>query len=803
MSAITGSLPPNDDKSNQSTAPVESNIVTTGNLPGRRLNNPLSVFSSYTYQLSLYMVTPDAYQAFVLSGRTKINALSNYNNTGNLTSTQPNTGAFLVAQSGGINRTKDRTIPNPTGKNKYGEDLDYYIDNVKFKTYTKNGTGSSTNHTDLTFDIIEPYGFSFITHLAFAYESLRISLPAEGMLADFSKQFFILGIRFQGYNSKGLPINGPAGFMESFYDIFISKINFKLNGASTTYNIAATFTSAKAQGTAYGMVNNKTSITSVTTVAEAIAQLETALNKNTNGMVYKIQFRKDTAALQNASLINPGDLNVTKRGASGSATKSSDVNEATAVRSTPNPSARNIEFTNDIPIPQAIETIIKQSTFMSDAFNVLDTSSLTPNDKTKTNNVVNKKNNKNSIKWYNISQNITNLKFNVTTNNWDSTITYYIGNFDTPATFSGYTRPSPYMGPSKRYQYWFTGQNTEITNYSQQIDNLYYNIVLDGEGLIEPQPQGTVQVRGKRNNENRTDSIDKGTEKKNTWITSLYDPNAWAQAFITILGDPDLIMNEAANPLEDLYNQYYNPNGSINPNGSEIMIEIDFKEGVDYDKSDGLFVVNSQIMFGKPQTNSISKLNNSTATTDINGDALGTSGLYLNYQDYIKFNQQNNIQGVVYTILEVTSTFKAGQFLQVLRCTIVDRDRLNTNILSDQRTTDQTTNPVNNGITPTAGTATAQGTGFKQVQDDATGVDAQVALIRRSTPTNANNPPAVIPTNFGIVANDDSSAFSGTTQAGVAATSPQTGAASNIRPPALTPGGRIRIRGNPLDIQPI
>ena len=37
--------------------------------PGRRLDNPLGALSSYTYQLSLYMISPDAYDAFVATGR--------------------------------------------------------------------------------------------------------------------------------------------------------------------------------------------------------------------------------------------------------------------------------------------------------------------------------------------------------------------------------------------------------------------------------------------------------------------------------------------------------------------------------------------------------------------------------------------------------------------------------------------------------------------------------------------------------------------------------------------------------------
>ena len=120
--------------------------------PGKRPQNPLANFSSYTYQISLYMITPDAYDAFIESGRKNINAINNISAAGEQTINQqaatreaainsgfvqgvgergrttsppspsaPTTikkgGAFLVAQSGGINNTNSKRAP--------GFDLDF------------------------------------------------------------------------------------------------------------------------------------------------------------------------------------------------------------------------------------------------------------------------------------------------------------------------------------------------------------------------------------------------------------------------------------------------------------------------------------------------------------------------------------------------------------------------------------------------------------------------------------------------------------------------------------------------------
>ena len=84
---------------------------------GRRLDNPLGALSSYTYQISLYMVSPTAYDTFTSTGRTKIVALQNIEG-----SIEGAGSAFLIAQSGGIN--------NETQSRANGFTKDVYIDNL-------------------------------------------------------------------------------------------------------------------------------------------------------------------------------------------------------------------------------------------------------------------------------------------------------------------------------------------------------------------------------------------------------------------------------------------------------------------------------------------------------------------------------------------------------------------------------------------------------------------------------------------------------------------------------------------------
>jgi hypothetical protein len=161
---------------NRSTPTTSTNSTTSANadLPGRRLKNPLGDFASYTYQLSLYMVTPDAYQLFIESGRKNINALQNPggvdpNTLGELgiNTGQINTGgAFIVAQSGGVNPTNNLRAP--------GMNLDYFIDDLSIKhSIAGKATESAINITSIKFSIIEQYGFSFNTQLLRAFETIK------------------------------------------------------------------------------------------------------------------------------------------------------------------------------------------------------------------------------------------------------------------------------------------------------------------------------------------------------------------------------------------------------------------------------------------------------------------------------------------------------------------------------------------------------------------------------------------------------------------------------------------------------
>jgi hypothetical protein len=635
--------------------------------PGRRLQNPLGEFSSYTYQLTLYMITPDAYDAFIASGRKTIDVLTGANASGQ------SGGAYIIAQSGGVNNTASKRAP--------GFELDYYIDDLKITSNT-NGkeTQTASNVSEMSFNIYEPYGFSFISKLKFAGEALQKNSKTKNLdgLQNPSKQFFILGVRFQGYDKNGKIVDGSESFsgdildpnaskaggvFQTFYDIMLTSIKFKIDGRATTYSItAASLPPTTAMGIKRSRIDKGATIVA-NTVREAIdgdsegvEGLLTKLNKTqqdykTGGSieipnVYKVRFigNKEELGfkeLETASIVSKADLDKSKWRMS-NIKNISGVNDSTSTVSKPDSTKRQIVFPSDTPILQAISQIVAQSSFLEEAMKVVYTDSLEPDAGSESDDEVKPDTNK-TIRWYNLSSEVKCLGWDNKVGDFAFEITYVIQPYDTPVVMSAYTNAAAkYYGPHKRYEYWYTGKNSEIINYEQTLNNAYFNVALapNGDGSSQGGSTDVATTPGKRQNQARVGKLDVGMEAQNSYMTSLFDPGSYAEAKITILGDPDFLIQESPGSINDVYNQFYGTDGfRINANGGQVFIEINFKEAQDYNNTTGLLSINESILFWK-------------------------------YPSAILKDIASRGGGISYMVIKVISTFKGGKFTQDLSCTI-------------------------------------------------------------------------------------------------------------------------------------
>jgi hypothetical protein len=770
------------------TTPVQKNVGKDPK-PGTRLKNPLGNFSSYTYQLSLYMITPDAHTAFVANGRKDINAFAKSGaNSGS-------GGAYLILQSGGVNNTLNQRPP--------GMNLDYYIDDLRItNVVSTKQTATSSNITKITFNIVEPIGFSFTTKLKRAREALlkTSKIPNIAKATNASKQFFVLGIRFQGYDVNGELVNASkyfsddtfntspdaSGVYERFYDILFEKVTFKLTGGSTVYSVTAkNIASEVGLHVARGTVDANIEVVSDTVggalngSGQGVTSLFQTMNNNMKKSedAKKREFPDQYAVrfvglgsdnIKDAQLKSEADMDK-KRSSPGPANNANQVNDATGQSVAYDKQKIKISITQGMSVLQAIEKIIKQSTYMTNALETLFVSEETPNANTGSPNIKEQKDPP-RLRWYNVSPEIEVIGFDTKINDFAYKITYVIQPYDTPAATSPYGRAAKYYGPHKRYDYWYTGKNSEILSYEQQLDNAFFNITFNPNG--DPAASGgnakVAQLGNKPTTQDRTGRITPGAEAENTYMTSLFDPGSYAQARIQILGDPDYLMRETAAGVNEVYKQFYqSDNFTINPNGGQVFIEIAFNEGIDYDNNNGTLSINDSIFFW-------------------------------DYPESVR-SGPNALKGVSYQVRECESVFKGGKFTQTLQLQInempdaieaAEKAATGTRETAAAGTINSPLLPLNTertglsqaGDTPTPGTNvnnSSSGTGLKsytltrpgnnlQTVPDADPVSplTGTTTVGSSFTNNPNNP---------TVANDDTVADAGSTTSGFANSSDNEG----------------------------
>lgn len=799
----------------------------------KRLKNPLGALSSYNYQISLYMITPDAMQTFRADGFKSISKIGTVfaNQITDIEGAGITAGAYIVAQSGGINNQFESRAPS------FG--FDYSIDNLSFEVACSKETGSPAAEYNFNFTITEPYGFSFISNLKRASQAIsdynnRIakkkaeiakkkaaaakqrekskegetnpnrqgdqtsttpqtdnSNTSTGSSStpsnpdNATKQLFVLGIRFFGYNASGKPVRGTDttaatnsfnsvllngdnsiitqeidpgntsyNLFERYYPILLTEVKTTLDGKATRYDCVATGLAMEALGTKRGMINNNITVTG-STVGEQLDDLMAQMNKEQKnlqkkstevGYTYDIKYASeyDASRIRNSKIVSKADLDKYKWPGSG-AEKTQESNSNTeSQQAKPKNDARTLTIKGQTSIIQAINQIVAQSSFLEDALRTVFTTSLEP-DQDKSSAPALDLSGKKTIEWISITPDISNLKWDSNTADWKYDLNYVLNVYDTPVLDTAYTNPGKkYYGPVKRYEYWYSGTNTEVLKYQQVLDNNYYTTFISDDFGKDAKDKKANQ-NGGQNTQDATNGSGNasgvtsskvanqktgqptqgkqgmGMEAQNSYLTSLFDISAQATATISILGDPDWLMatNNTQEGLDEttVYNKFYGTDGfAISPSGGQVFFEIDFKEAIDY-KSEGMEIptkdgsgvsgapgtlsINSSIMFWK-DPKSVSKL----------------------------------VRGLSYSCNKVKSEFRNGMFTQTLTA--------NLNTFADAGSIDDGTGRENNNPTTNSGpnkgnsNATTSNNGLLKAPEDQIVVSAKGARITPSDPLPAD-----------------------------------------------------------------
>ena len=204
------------------------------------LPNKLHEYATYTYGISLHLLTKEEYNAVVRS--------------------EEYTPKRVLVASAGRYNTLGEEDPNSLVRNKYFS-RDFYFDNLEITTIIGNTEfNRMTNAVDINFTLIEPYGITFLNNLISACADPEVGSP------NYLDMPYLIELNFFANSDAGELINKIPGLTKRF-PVMITKMDVKASVKGSEYKIKAQpFNHSAYQSTTVGVP------VAVTVVAGTVAE---------------------------------------------------------------------------------------------------------------------------------------------------------------------------------------------------------------------------------------------------------------------------------------------------------------------------------------------------------------------------------------------------------------------------------------------------------------------------------------------------------------------------------------------------
>jgi hypothetical protein len=674
-------------------APADDGAPNTQNAVQREINtlfgndrivpqpNVLDQYASYTYSISLYAITVEAFQKMV--------------NTRTLTLD----GKFLLIQSAGA---------PVLGRNEYFSN-DYYIESLVIESAILGGSvRSAHNVNNFTMTVIEPNGLSLIDNLEKAATSIRGDSAATR--SSWGATNYLLILRFYGYNDQGELVKvanpGPNGttdtnaIVEKFYPVRLETVNFTIENKLVEYQItgsAEQYTTAAS--TARGTIPHNIELNGQT-VQQILAGADTqtavdqgregrdrglapsgppvdqgregrhppvgtavpppkattaptvvdtqrkglfgALNQFQQARVkaekqsiadeYEIEFVGTAIRDAAVNFHNPGSLALSSTPMIVPTTSRNAVlGETSAV----DPAGRIASVTAGQQIVQVIDGIIRNSTYIKSqqlytvAEGGSDAGKITPNARSS------------NLAWFKISFVATPLGFDIKRNSMAYRMKFIVSPYQIYSAPIPYFLPPEFKGVHKEYNWLFTGQNTQVIDVKLVFDDMFQQVMSGAVSTFLATQTTTYNhaqsyVVATRSGESSQGARGAANEGSANLADFLYAAGSIENLDLEIIGDPAWLQQGevfVANDADKWDFNPFTPDGTINFEAGQVLINFAFNRPVDYDMKTGLMDPGSN-NFGRDKTQS-------------------TPGLAR--------------QSFTYKIDEVISTFAKGRFTQQLK----------------------------------------------------------------------------------------------------------------------------------------
>lgn len=361
-------------------------------------------------------------------------------------------------------------------------------------------------------------------------------------------------------------------------------------------------------------------------------------NQYTVADVYELEFANGAELIQDATVQKPGTP-VNKSATAVSAPVTSDTSAASPDKGAMDTKTRSFGITAGMQILQAIELIVRNSSYITDQANlILNEESGNPE--------VKPGSETQDFKWFNILMSATPLEYDEKRNDFAYRVKFIIVPYSPAEMKSSYFPGVKFPGLVKRYPWWFTGENTAVLNYTATFNKLYIQTLTgsspENSALANIRKTQAMSMREipfishqSRSTESSQGAGGKANELGASAAEYLYNPSDNASAKIKILGDPAWIQQGSVAGALDASKISYSPfarDGTINFDIRDVLFELVWQRPEDYNLTTGLADPYSR-------------------TEKIYGD-------------------RQPIQSIVYRAKEIVSSFNQGRFEQDIDATI-------------------------------------------------------------------------------------------------------------------------------------
>jgi len=310
---------------------------------------------------------------------------------------------------------------------------------------------------------------------------------------------------------------------------------------------------------------------------------------------YEVQFAP--ASLGSAKVKIPGQTDKSLTPMQKSDTAQSKVDPAS---NSMNTQGMNKSVSQGTQIVQFIETVMRNSSYITDqqkSVNDPVTGNNTPSSSATSSDA--------TTDWFKINVQAVPVsdKIDKKRNDYAYHMTYLISTYGINQLQSQYFPDAKFRGVHKVYNYWFTGENTQVLHYEQTFNNMWFNVI-NGDAPVQNNGSPLAQqiswqnknVPATRSGQTDQQAPNGALNPASTAADFLYNFTDQQNISLKITGDPAWIQQgEIVGINAPNFNfQGFYPDGTINTDAQQAVFVVNWNAPADYNLDTGLVDVNAE-----------------------------------------------------------------------------------------------------------------------------------------------------------------------------------------------------------------